>query len=189
MKITQRELVLSVVTLASVLGGASWYMIDSKVDSWRGMAGAIEKNEQQLRYDQAAIQMQESWQDELNTLQSGLRVFDAAQRSVSPELMKTIKAISIKHELDITRSQPYAEKPTGDLFEMGINCTWQGTLKAMVGFLAELQQQGVNYDVRQLNVTPVGKNTGKLKGNMVIHCAYRKQSGTPQTDAQTGSDG
>ena len=88
--------------------------------------------------------------------------------------MKTIKTISDKYGLDITRNQPYAEKPTGDLFELGINCTWQGTLDAIVGFLAELQQQGVSYDVRQLNVTPLGRNTGRLKGNMVIHCAYTR---------------
>ena len=176
MKITQREMILGVVTLAAVLGGMTWYIVDSKVDEWRSKAGAIEKAEQQIRHYQAAIKMQENWLDELNTLQAGLRVFDANLRNASPELMKTIKGISSKYELDITRSQPHAEKPTGDLFELGINCTWQGTLDAMVGFLAELQQQGVSYDVRQLNVTPIGKNTGKLKGNMVIHCAYTRKA-------------
>ena len=176
MKITQREMILGVVTLAAVLGGTTWYIVDSKVDEWKSKAGTIEKAEQQIRHYQAAIKMQENWLDELNTLQAGLRVFDLSQRNASPELMKTIKEISSKHELDITRSQPHAEKPTGDLFELGINCTWQGTLDSMVGFLAELQQQGVNYDVRQLNVTPVGKNTGKLKGNMVIHCAYTRKA-------------
>ncbi len=175
MKISQREMILGVATLAAVLGGTTWYTVDSKLDGWKAKANTIEKAEQQIRHYQAAIKMQESWQGELNALQAGLRVFDAGQRSVSPDLMKTIKGISSKHELDITRSQPHAEKPTGDLFELGINCTWQGTLDSMVGFLAELQQQGVNYDVRQLNVTPAGKNTGKLKGNMVVHCAYTRK--------------
>ena len=52
----------------------------------------------------------------------------------------------------------------------------------MVGFLTDLQQQGVRYDVRQLNVTPVGKNTGNLKGNMVIHCAYTRKPATPKAN-------
>jgi len=175
MKISQREMILGVATLAAVLSGITWYIVDSKVDDWKVKANMIEKAEQQIRHYQAAIKMQENWKDELNALQAGLRVFDAGKRSVSPELMKTIKGISSKHELDITRSQPHNEKPTGDLFELGINCTWQGALEAVVGFLTELQRQGVNYDVRQLNVTPVGKNTGKLKGNMVIHCAYTRK--------------
>ncbi len=91
--------------------------------------------------------------------------------------MKIIKSISRNHGLDITRSQPYGEKPTGDLFELGINCTWQGNLDSMVGFLADLQKQGVRYDVRTLNVKPLGRNTGKLTGNMVIHCAYTRKPG------------
>jgi hypothetical protein len=180
MKITQREMILGVVTLAAVLGGITWYIVDKRVDEWKAKAGTIEKTEQQIRHYQAAIKMQEDWRDELNTLQAGLREFEPGKRSASPELMKTIKAISNKHELDITRSQPHAETPTGDLFELGINCTWKGTLDAMVGFLTELQQQGVNYDVRQLNVTPDGKKTGKLKGNMVIHCAYTRKADKAQ---------
>ena len=174
MKISQREMVLGVATLTAVLVGLAWVMVDKKTDQWKTMAGQIDQAEQQIRHYEAAVRMQDNWLDELNALQEGLRVFEADERSVSPELMKIIKAISAGHDLDITRSQPYKEKPTGSLFELGINCTWQGNLDAMVGFLAELQQQGVSYDVRQLNVTPVGKNTGRLKGNMVIHCAYTR---------------
>lgn len=176
MKISQREMVLGVSTLAAVLIGVTWYLVDSRAEEWKAMAGTIEKTEQQIRHYQTAIKMQEEWLGELDELQDELREFEDNKRSVSPELMKTIKTISGKHALDITRSQPYAEKPTGSLFELGINCTWQGSLEAMVAFLTELQQQGVSYDVRQLNVTPVGKNTGMLKGNMVIHCAYTRKS-------------
>lgn len=189
MKISQREMVLGVVTMAAVLIGFTWYLVDQRVEEWRGKATTIEKNEQQIRHYQAAIKMQENWLDELESLQSGLRIFPDDNRSVSPDLMKTIKAVSSKHGLDITRSQPYPEKPTGSLFEMGINCTWQGSLESVVGFLSELQQQGVNYDVRQLNITPVGKNTGKLKGNMVIHCAYTRgdvvEEETPAAPVET----
>ena len=175
MKISQREMVLGVVTLAAVLAGGTWYVIDGKVDDWKSKANEIEKTQQQIRQYKTAIKMQENWLDDLNALQSNLRVFDTGKRSVAPDLMKTIKGISDQHELDITRTQPYAEKPTGDLFELGINCTWQGSLDALVGFLADLQQQGLRYDVRQLNITPSGKGTGQLKGNMVIHCAYTRK--------------
>jgi hypothetical protein len=181
MKITQREMGLGVVTLAAVLIGITWYMVDHRIDEWKAKAGAIQKTEQQIRQYLRAIQMQDEWLDELNELQAGLRVFENNGRSVAPELMKIIKSISDKHGLDITRNQPYDEIPTGDLFEMGINCTWQGSLESIVGFLTELQQQGVNYDVRQLNITPVGRNTGNLKGNMVIHCAYTRKE---QTEAE-----
>ena len=181
MKISQREMVLGATTLAAILIGLTWYMVDSKTDTWKSKKNDIEQLQAQIRLDHRRIAMQEEWMAELNELQKDLRVFDSKKTSVAPELMKTIKGISNKHNLDITRSQPYPEKPTGDLFELGINCTWEGKLDAMVGFLTELQQQGVRYDIRSLNVSPMGKNTGKLKGNMVINCAYTKK---PNADAK-----
>jgi hypothetical protein len=181
MKISQREMILGVATLACVLGGITWYIIDSKANTWKMNKVAIKKIEQQIRLDQTRIKMQDEWLEELGKLQEDLRVFDTQQRSVAPELMKTIKSISNRHGLDITRSQPRSEKPTGDLFELSINCTWEGELDSLVGFLADLQQQGVRYDVRNLNISPAGKNTNRLKGNMVINCAYtRKPADTPK---------
>ncbi|MEE9369307.1 MAG: GspMb/PilO family protein [Pontiella sp.] len=175
MKISQREMILGVGTLAAVLIGLSIYMVDSKSDAYQAKQTEIENLQAQIRLDERRIRMQEEWIAELNELQKDLRVFDSKQQSVAPELMKTIKGISSKHGFDITRSQPHPEKPTGDLVELGINCTWVGKLPAIVGFLTELQQQGVRYDVTSLNITPAGKNTGSLKGNIVINCAYTKK--------------
>jgi hypothetical protein len=159
-----------------VLAGTTWYAVDKKTEVWKSRKTQIERLRQQISLHQNAIKMQENWMGELEGLQKGLRVFADDQRSVSPQLMKTIKEISDAHDLEITRSQPYGEKPTGNLFELGINCTWQGSLDALVGFLTDLQQQGVRYDVRTLNIQPVGKNSGNLKGNIVIHCAYTRQA-------------
>jgi len=175
MKISKREMNLGIITLATVLIGFTWYFVDSKTDSWKSKAVEIQKTKQQIRYYESAIGNQQNWMDELNTLQQDLRVFDVNLHSVAPELMKTIKSISNMHNLEITRNNPRNETPTGDLFELGINCTWEGDLKALVGFLAELQQQKVRYDVRSLNVKPMGDNTGKLSGNMLILCAYTRQ--------------
>ena len=186
MKISEREMVLGVTTLAAVLLGLTWYMVDSRIEAWRAKAGAIEKTGVQIHRYETAIAKQAEWLHELEALQSELRVFPDDNRSVSAELMKTIKEISDRHELEITRSQPYDEKPTGSLFELGINCTWQGTLDALVGFLTELQLQGVNYDVRQLKIAPVGKNSGMLKGSMVIHCAYTRSKNIADAPQETG---
>ena len=180
MNVSKREMTLGVLTLAAILIGSTWYMIDSKVEPWKGKAIQIEKLKQQTRHYQTAIKMQEEWLGELNELQAQLPVFDTQKRSVAPELMKTIKALATKHSIAILKSNPRGEKPTGDLFELGINCTWEGSLDAMVGFLTDLQQQGVRYDARTLSVVPIGKNTGKLKGNMVIHCAFIRKPNVPE---------
>jgi Tfp pilus assembly protein PilO len=180
MKITQREMILGVVTLTFILGGLTWYVINGKIDDHKSKKTRIESLRQNIRVDQNRIKMQDEWIAELNELQKDLRVFDTKQKSVSPELMKTINTIAQKHGLNISRSTPQGEKPTDDLYELNINSTWDGKLEAVVGFLSELQQQGVRYDVRRLNITPVGKNTGRLKGNMMISCAFMRQANAGQ---------
>lgn len=176
MKISQREMTLGVATLASLLIGVTWYVIDGEMAEHKAKKVEIERLENQMRLDNRRIKMQDDWISELNSLQKDLRVFDVKQKNVSPDLMKTVNAIATKHGLNITRNQPRPEKPTDDLFEMAINCPWEGELGALVGFLAELQQQGVRYDIRSLNIVPVGKNSGRLKGSMLIHCAYTKKA-------------
>lgn len=176
MKISEREMTLGVVTLAALLLGGTWYVIGNRMDVWKARKSEIETLRKRMSLHSNAIKMQGQWLGDLNELQKELRFFEADQKSVSPELMKTIKDLSDKHRLDITRSRPESnEKQIGDLFELGINCTWEGSLKALIDFLGDLQQQSVRYDVRTLNITPVGNKTGLLKGNMVINCAYTRQ--------------
>ncbi|MDZ8117860.1 type 4a pilus biogenesis protein PilO [Pontiella agarivorans] len=177
MKISQREMVLGVATLALIMGGLTYVVIHKKMAVHRTNKTKIENLRQQILLDEARIRMQQNWIEELNELQKDLRVFNTEQKSVSPELMKTVNTIAGKHGLHITRSQPRTEKPTGDLFELPINCVWDGELEALVDFLTELQQQGVRYDVRSLTAQPAGKNSGKLKGNIVIHCVYTRKPG------------
>ena len=183
MKISDRELVLGVATIACVLFGGTWFGVNGKVDEWKAKKTEIFRLREQISRHQTAIRMQDDWLDELHNLEKDLRIFDTEQRSVSPELMKTIDIIAVKYELKISKTNPQGEQPTGDLFELGLNCTWQGELVAVVDFLTELQQQGVRYNVRTLNIKPAGRNTGKLQGNMVIDCAFTRRPGVDDKDA------
>ena len=172
MKINNREMILINISVTTILFGLLWMLIENKTPEYKNKKIEIERIESQIRLDQRRISMQKKWINELNLLQKNLTTFDYSQKSVSPQLMQTIKNLAIKQGVEITRSQPYPEKPTGDLYEMGINCTWNGELSAIVKFLTELQQKGVQYDIRTLNISPDGKKNNLLKGNMVIHCAY-----------------
>lgn len=175
MNISQREISLSIITLAIILIGSGWYIVDSRKDHWEEMAQEKSALEQQINVHQNAIQLQINWMDQLEDLQEQLPVFSTDQASVAPELVKTIKQIAVRHGVEILRTTPYKETPTGDLFEVGINCTWEGPLKALIEFLTDLQQQGVRYDARSLNISPAGNNTTNLRGNMIIHCAFIRQ--------------
>lgn len=182
MKISQREMMLGVVTLTCVLFGGTWYAADGKMEKWKSMKGEITSLRQQISVNQTAIKKQNEWLGQLNELEKELRIFDLKQRSVTSDLQKTIAGIANKYGLNITRNQPHDEKPTGNLYEVAINCTWEGSLESIIDFLSELQQQGIRYDVRTLNITPFGKNTDKLKGNMVVNCAYTRRNMTEQPE-------
>jgi hypothetical protein len=91
--------------------------------------------------------------------------------------MKTISTIADKHRLRILSSQPRDEQKIGNLYELAVNCTWSGSIEAMVNFLTELQQQGLRYDINSLNISPAGNNSNDLRGNMVINCVYTRQAG------------
>jgi Tfp pilus assembly protein PilO len=184
MKITDRELVLGIATMACVLFGGTWFAVNGKVAEWKTKKTEIVRLREQISRHEAAIRMQDDWLDELHELEKELRVFDTKQRSVSPDLMKTIDIIAEKYKLNITKTNPQAERPTDDLFEMSLNCTWQGELDAVVGFLTELQQQGVRYNIRTLNIKPLGQNTGKLQGNMVIDCAFTRRNTAAEQEEQ-----
>lgn len=184
LKISQREMMLGVATLAFVLLGGTWYAVNGKVEKWNAKKIEIAQLKEQIARHKVAIRMQSEWKGQLDTLETGLRVFDVNQRSVPSQLMRTITSISSKYGLDITKSNPYSEEPTGDLFELGINCTWTGKLNALIDFLAELQQQGIRYNIRTLNIQPNGKSSGQLRGNMVIDCAYTRRATAASNDAK-----
>lgn len=177
MKISQREMILGVATLTAVLGLITYAIVNGKIDAHKAKKTEITNLNQQIRLDERRIKMQDEWIAELNELQKDLRVFDTKMKNPSPELMKTVNTIAKKHSLDILSNQPRGEKPIDDLYELDINCRWEGKLEALVGFLAEIQQQGVRYDVHTVTVAPVGKNTNRLKGSMVLKCAYTRKPG------------
>lgn len=177
MSISKRETNLALITLIALLAGGTWWLVDSKLPIWRGMQDEIEITQNKIRSNKTAIEMQNKWMGELKNLQSGLRVFDSADTSVAPDLMKVVSKIADKHDFLITSQRPQNEKKMGELFELGINCSWEATLEAAVHFLAALQEEGVNYDVRSLDMRP-GRNVkekNKLSGTMMIHFAYTRR--------------
>jgi hypothetical protein len=174
MKISRREMSLALITFTSLMVGMAYILFDNLYPQWTLKKDQIQQLQRQIKHNKTAIRMEEKWLSELKALQQDLRVFDQDETSVGPELLKIIKKIATDNELDILNSKPLPEKQTDELAEMGINFAWEGKLESIVHFLAAIQNQGIRYDVRTLNITPHGQKPGSLKGSMVIHCAYTR---------------
>ena len=110
--------------------------------------------------------------NEINKKQEEELKKQAKEKQDSLMIIKQALDIALKNGVIITKNQPFKEEPTGDLFEISINCSWQTNLESIINFLDEIQQNGMKYDVISLNISPDGNNPRKLKGNMVIQCAY-----------------
>ncbi|MDD3276435.1 MAG: GspMb/PilO family protein [Kiritimatiellales bacterium] len=173
MKISKRETFLGLITLTATLFGLSYWLAGSRIDARRQMKADKARLLHQIELHQRILSEKDSWYSRLEDLQSQLPVYDE-KISVTAELLKLIKRTADEHRLDLGRTQPYSEKQTGSLYELGVSCTWEGTLDALVKFLYELQKQGIRFDVLQLNVQPDARRDRILKGSMIIDCAYRK---------------
>lgn len=169
MKLSQREMILGCLTLGAVIIGLTFWIIEPKIKEWKQLSEEKQSLREQIEKKRLIISRKSSFDQRLDELQQKIPTF-ASKGQSTPELMNGIKAIADKHALKLSRIQPGKENQMGDLYELHIACTWEGSLEALTRVLFDLQAEGSRYDIAQLNVTPLSAD--KLKGNMEIACAY-----------------
>jgi hypothetical protein len=174
MKISKREGILGLVTLAAVLFTVTVWLADSRLAEQRRMRDDKERLLREIKLHQRILAEKDNWAVRLQELQKQVPVY-SEKSSVSSEMLKLISSMANGHSLDLIRTQPYREEQVGSLYELGVNCDWEGTLDSLVRFLYDLQQQGLRFDVRQLTAQPHAQRDQILKGSMTIDCAYRKE--------------
>ena len=173
MKISNREIIIGMVTLAVVLFGFTYWIAGAKISEQKEMASEKVRLRRQIKLHKRILEEKENWIGRLDTLQAELPVYDR-RIPVSVLLSKEIKGMADQHGLDLTSTVPGVEKQVGTLYEINVACQWVGTLDSMVHFLYALHSQGIRFDVWQINIKPIAKQEGMLRGSMSIDCAYRR---------------
>ena len=174
MKISEREMWLILITYVSIMIFFLFIYINNKNEDYKNNEIEINSINSKILSNNKFINMNSIWENELIILEKKLKKFEKNEKSVSPQLMQEIKKIASSNGVNITRNQPFDEKPIGDLFEIGINCTWNSNLESLILFLAELQKNNLRYNIKTINIMPDTKDS-KLKGNMIIECAFMKK--------------
>jgi Tfp pilus assembly protein PilO len=165
-------MVLALVTATIVLGGVSYLVGERKVTQWRTAVAERQRLGDEKRANARAIAQREERASRLESMRSRLPVYPAT-RPVTAELLKLIKGKADTHQLALSQMRPGNEKAVGDLSEVEIDCTWEGTLEAITRFWHDVQQQGAMMDIRSVTMQPsTGQSAGKLKGNFTIFCAF-----------------
>jgi len=177
MKMSNREIIIGMITLATLLFGFTYWMGGSKIAEQKEMAKEKIRLRRQIKLHKRILEEKENWIGRLDSLQSELPVYDR-RIPISVLLSKEIKGMADEHKLDLTRTQPGVEKQVGTLYEINVSCEWVGSLEALTHFLYALHAKGVRFDIWQINIKPIAKQEGMLKGSISIGCAYRRAEET-----------
>ncbi len=173
MKLNMREIGLAWITaIVVVLAGTYWFA-QPKAQEWKD----IEKALQNLEWKKKEAQHLLAGRDEVNQQLEQIRgklPAHAAGKDVTAELLRMLERTAQQHGLVLLRREAERERSAGDIYEVSINCNWEGELEAIVHFLYALQTQGAILDVRQLTMSPIPGGKVRLKGNCTVDFAYTR---------------
>ena len=176
MRWSSREMTLAWLTMATLLGGATFLLGRTKVGDWKKIDEERSRLEEQIAISELLVAQRETWAARLDQSIMQLPVYPEGQQ-VTPKLLQAVEALARENNLRLATITPDRESSIGDVYEVAIKCTWQGDLEAAIRFLFALQNQGAMYKVRKLTVAPTGKSD-QLKGGFTVDCAYTRGEGS-----------
>lgn len=176
MKLSRREWALAWITMVIVaLGGTYWFGAP-RLKASQDVVREMEALSQRIAHIQSLLDERGSWDERLEAVRKQLPRHPAS-KDVTSELLRSLEQTAQQHGLSLLRREPDKEKDLGDLFEVSIDCTWEGTLDALVHFLYAIQLQGVILDIRSLTVNPMEGGPDRLKGSFTVVVAYTRVGG------------
>lgn len=174
MRISQREMVLAMSTLAVLLVAVTLIVGKPVINEWKEIGAQVAEEEARYEADTRLIESRSDWEERFTNLGKLMPAFPA-DKKMDIHWLSVMDQIASKNGLVITKRQAGEEKKIGDVYELSIDVReWEGTLDALVHFLFDLQNLGVMLDVKQLYVKPLDAN--KLRGRFTLNCAYSKKS-------------
>ncbi len=173
MKLTQRELVLGLVTLTAALYGGLLYFGSGQLQVWRQLRLEREQLLDSIRRSQSEVEKHPFWSAKMDDLQNLMPVFPRDKR-MDVHWLSEVEGKATAHELKIFRHEVGSEQKEGPIYELPVFCRrWEGTLDALVHFLFDLQAEGAMLDVRYLYIRP--KDKVIHDGRFDLYCAYRRE--------------
>jgi hypothetical protein len=173
MKLSTRELSLAWVTVVVIVIGLTFWFGRAKAQSWRSTGEAREALALRKRAAERLLKDQDDVNARLEALRKQLPQYPAS-KDVTAEILMTIERTAQQHNLSLLRRVPDKEKSVGDLYEVAIDCSWEGELESVVRFLYALQVQGAILDISQLAMSPGQGGPGRLKGTFTANYAYTR---------------
>ena len=183
MKLSERETVLCWATGVLMLCGVTLLLGQPKVREWRAVREARGDAIRKIDMAERMVTQGPQWNVKLAGLRKSLPQYPP-DKDVTADLLGRIEQIAQKSGLTLTSRDAEQETQHGDLYELAVNCKWEGKLDAVVQFLFDLQAQDVMLDASQLTIAP---NERKVpRGSFTIDCSYARTGVVPAPAGASG---
>jgi Tfp pilus assembly protein PilO len=180
MKLTEREAILGVITLAALLLGGAAILAKPRIEQWKSLRTKQADVRAAVDADVRILDERPKWQARYEAVSRKLERL-ASDKRPDAYWLAIMDRTASANSLNISKRQALEERNMGDVYELPLDCQWEGSLPSLVHFLFDLQSQGVMFDVRQLLVKPTAKDM--LRGRFVLYCAYTRERAEPGSAA------
>lgn len=181
MRVSTRELGLLWITVVVVVSWLSYRWIDPRLAALREREASLGQMERERLLAEREISRKSEYEDRLMEFRGQLPSHSRDAR-VTADLLRMIENTARDSNLVLLKREPEDERSLGEIYEVSIKCTWEGTLEALVRFLYTIQAQGAILDIRFLTVSPKSGEAEMLRGSFTVDCAYSREEITQNTE-------
>ncbi len=178
MSLSNREMLLGWAVGLLILFGLSFWFLAPKVRIWKEIRASRKQVAERMALSERLLQSQDQWTRRLDALKTKLTKY-AADKDATADYLKIMERVAKDNNLNLVQRRPQKEKRHGDLYEMAIDCTWDGNLEALIRFLYALERENVTMNIEDLSVSLEPGGKGLMKGNFTLICVYARDGAPP----------
>ena len=185
---------IGVVVLLYAFAAFLW--VTGRSQAWDIARREYEREVKTLKREKALIADREHWEERAEEARQRMPHVDADERieKTAARWERVIERLAAEHHVNVKslkalpfekKSEQEEENPDGVL-EMPVEVKYENTsLQRLVEFLyAVNKSEDAMMDVRDIDISVQGsKNTGALRGKIVLTCAYLKGDESEEDDA------
>lgn len=171
MKVSPREMVLAWVTGVVALGGLTYLLVEPELKEWKILQDKKAEALRQVDNQKRLIDQSARWNAKLGELKKKLPTHPQG-KDVTTDLQILIERVAKANGLNLISREAEKETLRGNMYEVAVNCKWEGKLEALTRFLFDIQKEDVILDVSQLTISPNERRV--LRGGFTVYCSYSR---------------
>ena len=131
MKMSMREILLGLITLAVALFGGTGLLARSHFQDWKDLRTEEASLLHRISLEQRLVDQRDTWADKLSQMSQLLPV-EPRDRDMDVHWLSVMDRAARKHGVTINKRLAREETQMGDIYELPIECKeWEGDLDEM----------------------------------------------------------